>query len=110
MIICSGDNIYLLDVENVLFINLLASKASVINLVDIIYAVYNRIYSLHRNIGRMRRTESRGKTDGSVTTKQELKDYVQAKLLGYLVPKYVFYTRSYPKTLLGKSRGYIRRE
>ena len=109
LIIRGGENIHPLEVENVLFGHPAVVEASVVGLPDEKYGECVAAFVVVH--GDVATDESgHGATGGKNVSKQELRDYVREKLSPHLVPKYIFWTESYPKTPSGKIQKFKLKE
>lgn len=109
LIIRGGENIHPLEVENVLFGHPAVVEASVVGLPDEKYGECVAAFVVVH--GDVATDESgHGATGGKNVSKQELRDYVREKLSAHLVPKYIFWTESYPKTPSGKIQKFKLKE
>lgn len=108
LIIRGGENIHPLEVENVLFAHPHVSEASVVGIPDEKYGECVAAFVVVHGGVRVDEGDGQGggEGDGPVVTKQELRDWVREKLSGHLVPKYVFWTKNYPKTPSGKIKKF----
>lgn len=112
LIIRGGENIQPLEVENVLFAHPLVSEASVVGLPDEKYGECVAAFVIVHGDVRVDEGGAGGevKSEGPVLMKDELRDWVRGKLSGHLVPKYIFWTHTYPKTPSGKIQKFKLRE
>ncbi|ELR04815.1 hypothetical protein VC83_07058 [Pseudogymnoascus destructans] len=108
LIIRGGENIHPLEVENVLFAHPQVSEASVVGIPDEKYGECVAAFVVVHGGVRVDEGdgEGGGEGEGPVVTKQELRDWVRGKLSGHLVPKYIFWTKNYPKTPSGKIKKF----
>ncbi|KAF8429194.1 acyl-CoA synthetase/AMP-acid ligase-like protein II [Tirmania nivea] len=99
LIIRGGENIHPLEIENILFAHPLIAEASVVGLKDPHYGEAVATFII---------------PNSSPTTPRishaEVREWVMEKLSGHLVPKYVFFVETYPKTASGKIMKYVLRE
>jgi acyl-coenzyme A synthetase/AMP-(fatty) acid ligase len=49
-------------------------------------------------------------TEGKTLTRQDVREWVRGQLSSYLVPRYVFWVKEYPKTASGKIQKFKLRE
>lgn len=96
MIIRGGENIQPLEVENCLFAHDAVHEVSVVGLPDERYGEVVAAFIVRK----------RGKTLGVA----EARAWVRDKLSSHLVPKYVFWTDTYPKTASGKIQKFKLKE
>ena len=109
LIIRGGENIHPLEVENALFAHEYVSEASVVGLPDEKYGECVAAFVVVH--GDVAHDESgHGATGGKNVSKQELRDWVRKRLSPHLVPKYVFWKESYPKTPSGKIQKFKLKE
>ncbi|KAE8838008.1 hypothetical protein PTNB73_03984 [Pyrenophora teres f. teres] len=98
LIIKGGENIHPLEVENCLFAHRAISEVSVVGLPDERYGeVVAAFVVKHEG------------DDGNVTA-DEMRSWVRERLSHHLVPKYVFWVNSYPKTASGKIQKFKLKE
>ena len=109
LIIRGGENIHPLEVENVLFGHEAVVEASVVGLPDERYGECVAAFVVVHGGVRTDEGSSGGK-GGKNVSKQELRDYVREKLSPHLVPKYIFWVDSYPKTPSGKIQKFKLKE
>ncbi|KAH5491255.1 hypothetical protein HBI29_200170 [Parastagonospora nodorum] len=95
LIIKGGENIHPLEVENCLFAHPNVKEVSVVGLPDERYGEVVAAFVV------------RG--DGEVSA-EEVRGWVREKLSHHLVPKYVFWVDTYPKTASGKIQKFKLRE
>lgn len=109
LIIRGGENIHPLEVENVLFAHPAVVEASVVGLPDEKYGECVAAFVVvHSDV---ETDESgHGALGGKNVSKQDLRDWVREKLSPHLVPKYVFWMESYPKTPSGKIQKFKLKE
>jgi acyl-CoA synthetase (AMP-forming)/AMP-acid ligase II len=96
LIIRGGENIHPLEIENVLFAHPGVSEVSVVGLPDERHGECVAAFVVIKG--------------GEKPTAQELREWVKMKLSHHLVPKYVFWTNSYPKTASGKIQKFKLRD
>jgi acyl-CoA synthetase (AMP-forming)/AMP-acid ligase II len=107
LIIRGGENIHPLEVENALFAHPAVREASVVGVPDErLGEVVVAFVIVHGGVV----TDEGEAGAGERVTKQELRDWVRGKLSNHLVPKYIFWTDSYPKTPSGKIQKFKLRE
>lgn len=102
LIIRGGENIHPLEIENCLFAHPSISEVSVVGLPD------ERLGEVVAAFV-VRSTEAKGKESG-LLTREEVREWVRQRLSPHLVPKYVFWLDSYPKTASGKIQKFRLRE
>ncbi|KAG9234103.1 acyl-CoA synthetase/AMP-acid ligase-like protein II [Amylocarpus encephaloides] len=120
LIIRGGENIHPLEVENALFRHKYISEASVVGLPDEKYGevvaafivVHNGVQKGldHAGVGLEEVDAMHRFTPQNRLTKNEVKEWVRSHLSNHLVPKYVFWISSYPKTASGKIQKFRLRE
>jgi acyl-CoA synthetase (AMP-forming)/AMP-acid ligase II len=133
LIIRGGENIHPSEVENVLFAHPAVSEASVVGLPDEKYgecvAAFVIIHGgvtvedephqdsaigaigVAKNVRTSEVVDDEKKNLGEkVLTKAELGTWVRENLSHHLVPKYVFWTKEYPKTASGKIQKFKLRD
>ncbi|OAL01110.1 acyl-CoA synthetase/AMP-acid ligase-like protein II [Phaeosphaeriaceae sp. SRC1lsM3a] len=96
LIIKGGENIHPLEVENCLFAHPKVKEISVVGLPDERYGEVVAAFVVKQS-------------DGDVTA-DEVRHWVREKLSHHLVPKYVFWVDTYPKTASGKIQKFKLRE
>ncbi|EOA84683.1 uncharacterized protein SETTUDRAFT_20213 [Exserohilum turcica Et28A] len=98
LIIKGGENIHPLEVENCLFAHPAISEVSVVGLPDERYGEVVAAFIVPH-----------AGDDGKVTV-EEVKTWVRQKLSHHLVPKYIFWVDTYPKTASGKIQKFKLKE
>ncbi|GAB7357328.1 hypothetical protein MBLNU459_g8285t2 [Dothideomycetes sp. NU459] len=100
LIIRGGENIHPLEVENCLFAHPGVREVSVVGLPDERYGEVVAAFVVKNG------------EEGceSTLTAQGVRDWVRGRLSGHLVPKYVFWVDTYPKTASGKIQKFKLRE
>ncbi|KAF2867389.1 acyl-CoA synthetase/AMP-acid ligase-like protein II [Massariosphaeria phaeospora] len=98
LIIKGGENIHPLEVENCLFAHPAVSEVSVVGLPDERYGEVVAAFVVKH-----------GGQSGEVTVEQ-IREWVKSKLSHHLVPKYVFWVDTYPKTASGKIQKFKLRQ
>ncbi|KAF8460301.1 hypothetical protein BDZ91DRAFT_833016 [Kalaharituber pfeilii] len=98
IIIRGGENIHPLEIENCLFAHPSIAEVSVVGVKDERYGEVVAAFIIPRE------------NASSRITPAEVRDWVRGKLSRHLVPRYVFFTDSYPKTASGKIMKYVLRE
>lgn len=111
LIIRGGENIHPLEVEDCLFQMPGVKEASVVGLPDdklgecvAAFVVARKDWTVEgggANGMAVQKTAKSGDAD-KVLTRDDVRDWVRAKLSSHLVPKYVFWVDEYPKTASGK--------
>ena len=110
LIIRGGENIHPLEVENVLFGHPAVVEASVVGLPDEKYGESVAAFVIvHGNVA-TDESPPGATAGGKQVSKAELRDWVRDKLSPHLVPKYVFWVESYPKTPSGKIQKFKLKE
>jgi len=111
LIIRGGENIHPLEVENALFAHPAVREASVVGVPDErLGEIVVAFVIVHGGVVTDEGEAGAGEEGKRRVTKQELRDWVGEKLSGHLVPKYIFWTDSYPKTPSGKIQKFKLRE
>lgn len=98
LIIRGGENIHPLEVENCLFAHPAVSEVSVVGLPDERYGEVVAAFIVP-HLG-----------DKGGITAGDIREWVRSKLSHHLVPKYVFWVTSYPKTASGKIQKFKLKE
>ncbi|TKA78847.1 hypothetical protein B0A49_02066 [Cryomyces minteri] len=96
LIIRGGENIHPLEVENCLFGHDAIAEVSVVGLPDERYGEVVAAFIVKKH--------------GAEVTADEARNWVREKLSGHLVPKYIFWVDTYPKTASGKIQKFKLRE
>jgi TBC1 domain family member 8/9 len=97
LVIRGGENIHPLEIENCLFAHPKVAEVSVVGLPDERYGeVVAAFVITHKG------NESTDSPSSDGLSGQDVRDWVREKLSGHLVPKYVFWVTTYPKTASGK--------
>ncbi|KAK4986076.1 hypothetical protein LTR50_005536 [Elasticomyces elasticus] len=102
IIIRGGENIHPLEVENCLFAHDSVREVSVVGLPDERYGEVVAAFVV--------RKEGQRAGEGGNLSAHEVRSWVREKLSGHLVPKYVFWVDTYPKTASGKIQKFKLRE
>ena len=112
LIIRAGENIQPLEVENCLFQHPLVAEASVVGVPDATLGEAVGVFVVvHEGVRAGDGAGGRGGADaGRTLEKDDVRDWVRARLSGHLVPKYVFWVDEYPKTASGKIQKFKLRE
>lgn len=122
LIIRGGENIHPLEVENVLFMHEGISEASVVGLPDERYGECVAAFVVtHHGVklglddalngdSAVDEKVEKGGAEGTVLTREVVREWVRGKLSNHLVPRYVFWVREYPKTASGKIQKFKLRE
>ncbi len=88
MIIRGGENIYCIEVENVLHTHPKIAEAAVVGVPDKIFGEKVKAFLVVR--------------EGAVVTAEQIKEFCSAKLAGYKVPEFVEFMKELPRNPSGK--------
>ncbi|RFU29355.1 hypothetical protein B7463_g6986, partial [Scytalidium lignicola] len=128
LIIRGGENIHPLEVENVLFAHECISEVSVVGLPDEKYGECVAAFVVpcegvscgvddagkgNSNVDSLAATTMKsggGQDPKDILSKEMVRDWVRQKLSNHLVPKHVFWVKTYPKTASGKIQKFKLRD
>jgi acyl-CoA synthetase (AMP-forming)/AMP-acid ligase II len=112
LIIRGGENIHPLEIENILFTHPSVSEASVVGLPDGRYGECVAAFVVVHNgvVVEGDGAKVSSKRVKEPLAKEELRSWVRERLSNHLVPKYIFWTKEYPKTASGKIQKFILRD
>ncbi|KAF1816501.1 acyl-CoA synthetase/AMP-acid ligase-like protein II [Eremomyces bilateralis CBS 781.70] len=96
LIIKGGENIHPLEVENCLFAHAAVAEVAVVGLPDERYGEVVAAFVVRH--------------EGAAVSADEVREWVKERLSHHLVPKFVFWVDTYPKTASGKIQKFKLRE
>ncbi|KAI5796348.1 acyl-CoA synthetase/AMP-acid ligase-like protein II [Peziza echinospora] len=107
LIIRGGENIQPLEIENILFAHPSIREVSIVGIPD---ARYGEVQEREIIVQEATDALTHPTHPPPPVTETQVREYVRERLSGHLVPKYVFFVDSYPKTASGKIMKYVLRE